>query len=316
MPSNLKRRLQLSVFLLATVTAFTFFTACDEDPLSEENAADVVEVVSTGTNFNLPDNIPSGWTTFRFKNESNMTHFFILEKLPLVNGEQKTVKDSKAEVVPAFQAIMDAIIAGEKLPLGMLPEWYPLVKFVGGPGFVAPGRTAETTIFVKPGTYAIECYVKMKDGTFHSSMGMIEGLVVTEATTGEAPPESTMEVTISSTQGITISGNPTQGKQTIKVRFEDQAVYSHFLGHDVHLARLENDTDMNALAAWMNWSAPKGLTTPGVPAVFVGGAQDMPDGSVAYITVDLKPGRYAWISEVPNPAEKGMLKTFTVSTDN
>lgn len=28
-----------------------------------------------------------------------------------------------------------------------------------------------------------------------------------------------------------------------------------------------------------------------------------------------KPRRYAWIAEVPSPAEKGMLQTFTVSAN-
>jgi hypothetical protein len=28
--------------------------------------------------------------------------------------------------------------------------------------------------------------------------------------------------------------------------------------------------------------------------------------------VELTPGRYAWIAEVPDPAAKGMLRTFTV----
>jgi hypothetical protein len=33
-------------------------------------------------------------------------------------------------------------------------------------------------------------------------------------------------------------------------------------------------------------------------------------GSTAYFTVDLKPGRYAWISEVP--AEKRLVKEVVV----
>jgi len=35
-------------------------------------------------------------------------------------------------------------------------------------------------------------------------------------------------------------------------------------------------------------------------------------GSVAYFTVDLSPGNYAWVAEVPDPQGKGMLETFTV----
>ena len=69
--------------------------------------SNVVEVISTGLHFDAPDNIPTGWTTFRFRNETGGTHFVILEKMPLVEGAQKTLVDSKAEVVPVFQNFMD-----------------------------------------------------------------------------------------------------------------------------------------------------------------------------------------------------------------
>jgi hypothetical protein len=39
----------------------------------------------------------------------------------------------------------------------------------------------------------------------------------------------------------------------------------------------------------------------------------MPAGSIAYLTVTLDPGRYAWVAEVPRPDEKGMLKVFEVA---
>jgi hypothetical protein len=41
----------------------------------------------------------------------------------------------------------------------------------------------------------------------------------------------------------------------------------------------------------------------------------MPAGGTAYFTATLEPGRYAWIAEVTNPAEKGMLKIFVVPPD-
>ena len=42
----------------------------------------------------------------------------------------------------------------------------------------------------------------------------------------------------------------------------------------------------------------------------------MPAGNTEYFTVTLEPGRYAWISEVANPFENGMLKVFTVTADH
>lgn len=304
-------------FLLSILAAMIIILACKEQSTSERGEpepVEVIEVVSTGLNFDLPDEIPSGWTTFRYHNKTNRTHFFVVEKMPEYEGDQKTVEDSKAEIVPVFQNIMDDI-NGEKPRFpdaGLeLPEWYPNVLFVGGSGLIGPNGTAETTIQLSPGVYVIECYIKQPDGTFHSTQGMIEGLVVTNETSDVDPPDPNVDMTLSSTNGIEVEGNLTAGENIVGVVYEDQKVQEHFLGFDVHLARLENSTDIDELAAWMNWSAPNGFTTI-APAEFLGGAQEMPLGGNAYIKVDLEPGRYAWIAEVPNPAEKGMLKTFRV----
>ena len=170
---------------VAILAASIIILACTEQSTSEQGEpepAEVVEVTSTGLNFDLPDEIPSGWTTFRYKNQTEMTHFFVVEKMPEFEGDQKTVEDSKTEVVPVFQNIMDDINGnGPSFPdAGFeLPEWYPNVLFVGGPGLIGPGGTAETTIHLQPGVYVIECYVKLPDGTFHSTQGMIKGLTVT-----------------------------------------------------------------------------------------------------------------------------------------
>ncbi|GMQ81782.1 MAG: hypothetical protein BMS9Abin05_1218 [Rhodothermia bacterium] len=65
----------------------------------------------------------------------------------------------------------------------------------------------------------------------------------------------------------------------------------------------------------MNWGQPLGSQTPST-VEFLVGTHEMPAGSTAYFTVILEPGRYAWISEVPSPDTKGMLKTVTVEAKN
>ena len=52
-----------------------------------------------------------------------------------------------------------------------------------------------------------------------------------------------------------------------------------------------------------------GLGEP-APATFVGGVHEMPAGYTAFFTVDLEPGRYAWIAE--SGAARGMVEEFTV----
>lgn len=267
-----------------------------------------VDIVATGHTLDAPAEIPAGWTTLRLHNRSRETHFALLDLLP----KGRTVEDSIAEVVPVFQDAMDLINAGEPdagfAEFDNLPAWFADVVYMGGPGFVAPGGLAETTVYLEPGTYAIECYVK-SDGVFHTTHGMITGLTVTEERANGRQPRADVELTLSAQGGIEVDGDLRPGKQTIAVHFADQTVHGNVLGHDVHLARLDEDTDLDELATWMNWIT--GLEDP-PPAEFLGGAHEMPAGQTAYFSAHLTPGRYALIAEVDDPDEKSMLRTFTV----
>jgi len=169
---------------------------------------------------------------------------------------------------------------------------------------------------VTPGVYVLECYVKT-GGLFHSynpapdQYGMVHQFTVTEEASTGTEPTPTVELSISTSKGIEAPESVKAGEQTIAVHFVDQIVHENFVGHDVHLARLEDDTDLEKLGKWMNWASPDGLETP-APAEFLGGTNELPAGQTGYFTVTLEPGRYAWISEVPAPESKGMLKTFEV----
>jgi hypothetical protein len=273
----------------------------------------LVEVKTTGMNFILPDEIPSGWTTFRYSNESPLTHFMLIDKLPVVQGKQITHADFE-NIPPVFRDAMDLINIGKAeegfAEFGRLPEWFSEIVFSGGVGLVSPGETAQTTVYVKPGTYVIECYVKT-GGIFHP---MTRQLDVRSDSSNETPPSPTINIAISRKNGIEMPEMPTAGLHTIAVEFKDQGPHEHFLGHDVHLVRLEKYTDLEKLNAWMTWTTPDGLNTP-APVTFIGGTQEMPEGNTAYITVDLIPGNYAWVAEVPDPKSKNMLKTFSVHED-
>lgn len=287
---------------------------------AQQDSPNVVEVTAQGLDFLAPDEIPSGWTTFRFNNESGMIHFATVQRLPEGIG----VEDHQAEVAPPFQEGMDLLNEGEveaaMEAFGQLPEWFGEVVILGGPGFTSAGGTAEATVYLEPDTYMLECYVKT-EGVFHSYnpdpdvYGMVHEFTVTEEASGAPEPSATLELSLSSERGIEVEGEVGPGEHTVAVHFEDQAVHENFVGHDVHLVRLEEGTDTEVVATWMDWTQATGLETP-APAVFLGGLNEMPAGATGYFTVTLEPGLYAWVAEVPNPAEKGMLKTFTVPTRN
>jgi hypothetical protein len=79
----------------------------------------------------------------------------------------------------------------------------------------------------------------------------------------------------------------------------------------VHVVRLPDGLPTDRIEAWMDWTRPEGLQTP-APAPFLGGTNEMPAGSTAYFTVDFEPGAYAWVAEVPDAEDKGMLVRFDV----
>ncbi|MCK0158565.1 hypothetical protein MWU65_15350 [Cellulophaga sp. F20128] len=308
--------LGIKIFLISF-----FFISCKTEkksdelqkkiPLVNEN---VITVVTQNMEFQMVDTIPSGWNTFVYKNESNETHFFLLDKYP----EEKTIENTLTDVAPVFAEGMDLINNGKSQEgfavFNKLPPWYFEIVFYGGVGLIAPKHTATTTVKLDPGYYIMECYVKMPNGKFHTLMGMAKPVIVTEEDSGNTPPEATVNITLSGETGISYDKPITTGKQVFSILVKDQKPHENFIWHDVNLVKLEDAVTEETLEAWMDWSHPKGLITP-VPKglTFLGGVNDMPTGSTGYFTVNLKPGKYALVSEVPNTIRKNMLKTFTIA---
>ena len=298
------------------------FWNCKSDPKNTATVAEpepepepTVEIVTNSMEFIGPDTIPSGWNTFVYKNNSTEPHFILLDKYP----EGVTIKNTIAEVAPAFEEGMQLIMEGKNEAamgaFGKLPEWFSDVVFSGGPGLISPGLTATTMVNLSPGYYVMECYVRMPDGRFHTSMGMAKELIVTEDPSGVTPPEDYMDVRIDRQAGISWNGQPKAGKNTFRVTFASQSPHEHFVGHDVNLVAIAPDADLEALEAWMNWATPTGLMSSTLPEgfTFLGGANDSPAETTQYFEADLTPGRYAFVAEVPDSQAKGMLKTFLVS---
>lgn len=313
---------RLSTIKLVLVILYTSIgiQACNPDKkqtnsnpgaVAKEN---VVEIVTQNMDFQMPDTITSGWNTFRYINQSPQTHFFTVEKYP----EGKTMEDVKTLVIPYFDSGMKLINEGKNeagfAEFGNLPEWFAEVKVLGGSGLVSPGNISETMIRLEPGHYFIECYVKMSNGVFHSSMGMFREFDVSDTNSGNKELEADYKINISSNEGIAFSDSIKAGTRTFSVFFQDQRVHENFAGHDINLARLDDAADLNDLENWMNWVDPKGLIEPApTGAIFIGGVNNMPAGGKGYFTVNLESGKYLLISEVPNAMRKNMLKTFEVS---
>ena len=306
--------------LLILPFLFLLIQGCMPGYQSEEKEEDKdemiskpIKIITTSMEFQTVDTIASGWQTFHYENRSYENHFFLLDKYP----EGKKIADGEKEVMLAFQKGMDLIIEGKPdeamAEFGKLPDWYSDVVFMGGSGLISPEKTAITTLKVEPGYYVMECYVKMANGMFHSSMGMVKALIVTDDSVRTPPPVPDVRINVSKTSGIQFKDEINKGEQIFLVNFVEQTVYDNFVGHDVHLVRIEEGAEINELEKWMNWANPKGLMTPAPQEfTFLGGVNDMPAGNTGYFSADLSPGSYAFIAEVPEPSKYGLLKRFEV----
>ncbi|MEJ2548688.1 MAG: hypothetical protein P8125_12895, partial [Gemmatimonadota bacterium] len=136
------------------------------------------------------------------------------------------------------------------------------------------------------------------------ALGMISGLTVTNVTTGAAEPEADFEVTLAN-YVIEAPDRVVAGAHTIRVRVIQAP--EGLLKHDVHLLRVTDETDLGAVVPWMSWI--DGMKAP-APATFVGGFEQLEAGHSGYLSLDLEPGNYAWISEAY--ADRGMVKEFVV----
>jgi len=308
------------IYLFIVLISLLIIQSCGSDKRSEKKEQvedkkdNAIEIITELMDFQTLDTIQSGWNTFRYINKSSETHFFLFDKYP----EGKTLIDTEEEVAPVFQNGMDLINEGKTeegfAEFSKLPAWFFEVVFSGGSGLISPKSSSLTTIKLEPGYYIIECYVKMINGVFHSTMGMTKSIFVTVEDSGNKPPEATVNITISSTEGITYDKPVTKGMQTFAVHFKDQIVHENFVGHDINLVKLNENANLELLEKWMNWADPEGLITPSPEGVtFLGGVNDMPANNTGYFKVNLEPGNYAFISEVPNALSKNLLKTFVVS---
>ena len=286
------------------VLAVGGLTACAGGPSSNT----VVAITARDYALDAPDTIASGWTRFQFTNQGQETHFVVFHHVP----DDLTLDDYVSQLMPPFDSTEAALQRGVPVEEAMqiltagLPAWFSTVHEMGGAGLVAPGHEEQFTVRLMPGTYVLECYVRNRDGRFHSSLGMLHQLTVTQDSSTVEPPDADLALTVSP-DGIAAPGDVRAGTHTVAVHYQNQP--EGLVGYDVHLARLAEGQSAEDVIPWMNWIPVTGLEAP-APVEFLGGVQEMPSGYTAYFTVNIPAGRYVWVSELG--ADQGMVDTFTV----
>lgn len=288
------RNIAINISLLVAL-AYLIPALCQAQAPKADNDQ-VVNINAEDYAFQAPDEIPSGWTTFQFENDGTEPHFLLLTKMPEEVTFDEYVSDAVVPFNNTWYAMRDEGITTEQVMerLGaQMPEWFWTVKFTGGTGIISPDKTTEVALNLEPGTYVLECYMKTEDGELHSMEGMLRELTVTDTPSEITPPEADIDITLSNFE-MSIDGNLTPGEQTVSVHVAENP--EEGFGHNVHVARLADETDTQELAEWMNFFDVYGLRTPS-PAIFTGGMQMLPEGDTGYFSLDLEPGRYLFYSE-------------------
>lgn len=280
-------------------------------PLSEVPAQDgasggppVVDVTATDFEFEAPDEIRSGWSTFRLTNEGNRSHMMELGRLPEGVG---------IDEVRSFWSALDSLEA--RLAAGTIDTTEARetvarirpdgsVEWAGGFGLLSPGRSSRMTLNLEPGTYVLLCAVRGPEGMPHSRRGMLTEFTVTDRGSRRTRPEPDVEMTVEDYR-ITTRGSMKSGEQTIAIHFEgrEEAPGNPFA--TVDLIRIRDETDVDSVARWLD-----GGYGASPPTSFLGGSVEVPAPAAVYLTVALDPGRYAWISQATR--QKGMITRFTV----
>ncbi|RIV71929.1 hypothetical protein [Flagellimonas aequoris] len=315
----MKNYYMLSVLTILAASCISKEKQKDEAEVSVDNVINPlkegqVEIITKSMEFFSGDTLYSGWNTLLYENQSQEVHFVLMDLYPV----GKSVEDTKKEVLPPFDEGMRLIMEGDMdnavAAFGKLPEWFQQIKYKGGTGLISPKHTAKSTIYLEPGVYVMECYVKMFNGEWHTSHGMLKQIIVKEESTNLEPPTPSASIDISSTNGIVVNNAIPTGKQIFQTNFIDQKIYEHFVGHDINLVRYENGANLDSLIQWMSWMNPKGLITPSPEGfTFLGGMNNLSSGEKGFFEAELTPGNYVLIAEVPDADKKKLLYSFSIS---
>jgi hypothetical protein len=161
-----------------------------------------------------------------------------------------------------------------------LPGW---VVQIGGPNAVDPGLTANATMNLPAGSYALLCVVNVPGGVPHFAKGMVQPLTVTASGVGTQPAAAPVadETVTMDDYAFKLSAPLTSGSHTFKVVNPDEQP------HEVELIRLAPGKTAADMLSWLqNQNGPP-------PRQALGGVAIVsPSGGPVYFTADFTSGNY------------------------
>lgn len=307
--------LRLSRRQFAGIGAALLSTTAISLPAAAQSSATQMKVTVTGKDFSfdVPAQVQGGYIDVVLKNDGKEIHQAQIAKLH--DGV-------------TFDQLKSALEEGPE-------KAFPLVGFRGGPNAILPGASGETIDLLDAGTYALICFIAGADHIPHYMKGMIAQFEVTGEGTGSTEP--TASVTVTAKDFAYLMPDQVPAGQQIWEMFNNGPE-----PHEMALMTLEPNIPVDqVIAIYESISAPPatpaagatpmaGMTTAGgatpmvasggtLPFAPAGGINALDPGIPGWMVLDLQPGRYLALCNVPDPKtgkphfELGMYKEFTVT---
>ncbi|MFM8321929.1 MAG: hypothetical protein ACKOC5_13530 [Chloroflexota bacterium] len=261
-------------------------------PGTGSSAASLPEVAIDAADFTfkMEQTVPAGWVQVTLTNSGVEPHHVQLMRLNTnVTYEQ-------------FQA---ALAQGEGPALA-------LVEAVGGVGPIVPGGLGQVAINLPEGEYVVICFIPSPgDNIPHFAKGMVQRITVSAAQgTAAAEPQADLSITMRD-YGFDIPTSLSSGPLAVKVTNEGPE------WHELNIYRLAEGKTMADVVAFQSGTAEPGTPPPFIP---VGGINGLSPNLYGYMLLNLEPGNYVAICNIPSAQNQGkphfmlgMVREFTVA---
>jgi hypothetical protein len=273
---------------LLAVPAFLAVTA----PIAGAAGSNTLTVKAGEYTYELSGSPKSGWTQIKFQNAGTEYHMLVIASLkPGV-----TLKQVKAAASSEDQSAFNPL-AGKG-------------NVVSTPNVLGPGE--QTTVIAKlpAGHYALMCFIPAPDGKSHAAHGMVKILDVSSAKSSLTPPKDGLVPVTITDDAVTLPSSGVPGHGWAKITNGSSAT------RDLTLARyLSPSVTFEEGTAYFNQFFQSGKLPDGPPpAAIAGGVTGIPAGGTGYVQLDLKPGRFVFISDTEDDQDgSAMVHTeFTV----
>jgi plastocyanin len=239
---------------------------------ASSSARNAVTITAPGMQFETSGPLRPGVATITFRNTDDEAHMLAMARMkPGVTAEQvaKAAEKSEDAVGPLLVEPPDKAVFGTPAPVG------------------AGQSSTVTSEDLPAGEYVLLCFFTQPDGTPHFTLGMV-GTLDVKGEKATQRPESDGTITIDDS-GITLPSGFT-GRGTFLVHNTGKGE------HSISIARLDPGVTLAAYAQHVGQAMGAGTSVDGGGGVLVGGVDNLLAGQSAYLTLDLSPAHYGYIS--------------------